>query len=199
MSFSSHIRRHVQSNTWIKPWVSPTPLEKWSLQCRSFSQYKAACLSLFRVFSAALCDCSYWFSCLAARLAKKSWFGNFIGLEKEEQIFVVIRDKPLSSVKADIVHAFLSVSIWCGLSLMPLICTKHGSHWQSCKDFTHTLILYTLLFIHYFSFLFISILLTRGTLMDHTAFTNGSLFLSSPHPHPLSPYTHVGPRTSPAS
>ncbi|KAK6300077.1 hypothetical protein J4Q44_G00301100 [Coregonus suidteri] len=27
-------------------------------------------------------------------LAKKSWFGNFISLEKEEQIFVVIRDKP---------------------------------------------------------------------------------------------------------
>lgn len=44
------------------------------------------------------------------RLAKKSWFGNFINLEKEEQIFVVIRDKPLSSIKADIVHAFLSVS-----------------------------------------------------------------------------------------
>jgi len=44
------------------------------------------------------------------RLAKKSWFGNFINLEKEEQIFVVIKDKPLSSIKADIVHAFLSVS-----------------------------------------------------------------------------------------
>ncbi|KAG1935077.1 serine/threonine-protein kinase BRSK2 [Pimephales promelas] len=44
-------------------------------------------------------------------LAKKSWFGNFINLEKEEQIFVVIRDKPLSSIKADIVHAFLSVSL----------------------------------------------------------------------------------------
>ncbi|XP_071763418.1 serine/threonine-protein kinase BRSK2-like [Centroberyx gerrardi] len=42
-------------------------------------------------------------------LAKKSWFGNFISLEKEDQIFVVIRDKPLSSVKADIVHAFLSI------------------------------------------------------------------------------------------
>ncbi|XP_056153105.1 serine/threonine-protein kinase BRSK1-like [Lampris incognitus] len=42
-------------------------------------------------------------------LAKRSWFGNFISLEKEEQIFVVIRDKPLSSVKADIVHAFLSI------------------------------------------------------------------------------------------
>nr|XP_056706691.1 serine/threonine-protein kinase BRSK2 isoform X6 [Euleptes europaea] len=44
-----------------------------------------------------------------ARLAKKSWFGNFINLEKEEQIFVVIKDKPLSSIKADIVHAFLSI------------------------------------------------------------------------------------------
>ncbi|KAJ3608428.1 hypothetical protein NHX12_025475 [Muraenolepis orangiensis] len=43
-------------------------------------------------------------------LAKRSWFGNFISLEKEEQMFVVIRDKPLSSVKADIVHAFLSNS-----------------------------------------------------------------------------------------
>uniref|UniRef100_A0A3B3Q814 Serine/threonine-protein kinase BRSK2-like n=1 Tax=Paramormyrops kingsleyae TaxID=1676925 RepID=A0A3B3Q814_9TELE len=42
-------------------------------------------------------------------LAKKSWFGNFISLEKEEQIFMVIRDKPLSSIKADIVHAFLSI------------------------------------------------------------------------------------------
>uniref|UniRef100_A0A8C6KD85 BR serine/threonine kinase 2 n=1 Tax=Nothobranchius furzeri TaxID=105023 RepID=A0A8C6KD85_NOTFU len=42
-------------------------------------------------------------------LAKKSWFGNFISLEKEEQIFIVIRDKPLSSIKADIVHAFLSI------------------------------------------------------------------------------------------
>ncbi|CAG02397.1 unnamed protein product, partial [Tetraodon nigroviridis] len=43
-------------------------------------------------------------------LAKKSWFGNFINLEKEEQIFIVIKDKPLSSIKADIVQAFLSVS-----------------------------------------------------------------------------------------
>ncbi|XP_032214178.1 serine/threonine-protein kinase BRSK2 isoform X1 [Mustela erminea] len=42
-------------------------------------------------------------------LAKKSWFGNFINLEKEEQIFVVIKDKALSSIKADIVHAFLSI------------------------------------------------------------------------------------------
>lgn len=52
-----------------------------------------------------------WVWLFAFRLAKRSWFGNFISLEKEEQIFVVIRDKPLSSIKADIVHAFLSVSL----------------------------------------------------------------------------------------
>ncbi|EPY88136.1 hypothetical protein CB1_000196004 [Camelus ferus] len=43
------------------------------------------------------------------RLAKRSWFGNFISLDKEEQIFLVLKDKPLSSIKADIVHAFLSI------------------------------------------------------------------------------------------
>lgn len=47
---------------------------------------------------------------LSLRLAKRSWFGNFISLDKEEQIFLVLKDKPLSSIKADIVHAFLSVS-----------------------------------------------------------------------------------------
>ena len=53
----------------------------------------------------------YTFFFFFFRLAKRSWFGNFITLEREEQIFVVIRDKPLSSIKADIVHAFLSVSV----------------------------------------------------------------------------------------
>lgn len=54
---------------------------------------------------------------VSLRLAKRSWFGNFISLEKEEQIFVVIRDKPLSSIKADIVHAFLSVSLSLSVNL----------------------------------------------------------------------------------
>lgn len=78
---------------------------------------------------------------LAPRLAKKSWFGNFISLEKEEQIFMVIRDKPLSSVKADIVHAFLSVSIQSGVS--HLFCKA----WLSLRWLSglHTLIMYTLL------------------------------------------------------
>uniref|UniRef100_A0A3Q1FIM2 Uncharacterized protein n=1 Tax=Acanthochromis polyacanthus TaxID=80966 RepID=A0A3Q1FIM2_9TELE len=58
------------------------------------------------VSGAALSHMTFSFIC---RLAKRSWFGNFISLEKEEQIFVLIRDKPLSSIKADIVHAFLSI------------------------------------------------------------------------------------------
>uniref|UniRef100_A0A8C3X342 BR serine/threonine kinase 2 n=1 Tax=Catagonus wagneri TaxID=51154 RepID=A0A8C3X342_9CETA len=59
-------------------------------------------------------------------LAKKSWFGNFISLEKEEQIFVVIKDKPLSSIKADIVHAFLSVSLAPARSLSRGPCPTAG-------------------------------------------------------------------------
>uniref|UniRef100_A0A4X2K4R8 BR serine/threonine kinase 1 n=1 Tax=Vombatus ursinus TaxID=29139 RepID=A0A4X2K4R8_VOMUR len=43
------------------------------------------------------------------RLAKRSWFGNFISLDKDEQIFLVLKNKALSSIKADIVHAFLSI------------------------------------------------------------------------------------------
>lgn len=67
--------------------------------------------STFVVFE-LLCCAEMGMLCLPpCRLAKKSWFGNFINLEKEEQIFVVIKDKPLSSIKADIVHAFLSVSL----------------------------------------------------------------------------------------
>lgn len=44
-------------------------------------------------------------------------------------------------------------SVFSLLSLSKLVCRKHGSHWQSCKDFTRTLILDTLHFFHYFSFL----------------------------------------------
>lgn len=71
------------------------------------------------------------------RLAKKSWFGNFINLEKEEQIFVVIQDKPLSSIKADIVQAFLSVSLIYDslLYLMVFNCTFILFHSFPIKNF----------------------------------------------------------------
>ena len=44
-------------------------------------------------------------------LTKRSWFGSLMGTEREEHHFVMIKDKNLSQIKADIVHAFLCVSI----------------------------------------------------------------------------------------
>ncbi|CAE1294750.1 BRSK [Acanthosepion pharaonis] len=41
-------------------------------------------------------------------MTKRSWFGALMGTEREEHHFVIVRDKPLSQVKADLVHAFLS-------------------------------------------------------------------------------------------
>ena len=44
-------------------------------------------------------------------LTKRSWFGSLMGTEREEHHFVMIKDKNLSQIKADIVHAFLCVSL----------------------------------------------------------------------------------------
>lgn len=124
LSFSSYIRRYVQSNTWVKSWVCLALLNEMKFAC--FHKYISSHIIILF---------------LAPRLAKKSWFGNFISLEKEEQIFMVIRDKPLSSVKADIVHAFLSVSIQYGVSHLLY------KAWLSLRrpSGLHTLIMYTLL------------------------------------------------------
>ena len=44
------------------------------------------------------------------RLTKRSWFGALMGsAEKEEHHFVMIKDRALSQIKADLVHAFLCV------------------------------------------------------------------------------------------
>lgn len=64
-------------------------------------------------------------------LAKRSWFGNFISLDKEEQIFLVLKDKPLSSIKADIVHAFLSVRVLASLSDHKAMPPCHSIHGQT--------------------------------------------------------------------
>ena len=45
------------------------------------------------------------------RMTKKSWFGALMGSDREEFHFLTGQDKTLSQIKADIVHAFLSVSI----------------------------------------------------------------------------------------
>lgn len=41
-------------------------------------------------------------------MTKRSWFGALMGTEREEHHFVIVREKALSQVKADLVHAFLS-------------------------------------------------------------------------------------------
>lgn len=43
-------------------------------------------------------------------LTKKSWFGNLIATEKDETVTMLVKGKPLSTVKAQLIHAFLSVS-----------------------------------------------------------------------------------------
>lgn len=42
-------------------------------------------------------------------LTKRSWFGNLMTTEKDETFTVLVKGKPLSTVKAHLIHAFLSV------------------------------------------------------------------------------------------
>ena len=44
-------------------------------------------------------------------LTKKSWFGSLMTTEKDETFTILVKGKALASVKADLIHAFLSVSI----------------------------------------------------------------------------------------
>jgi len=44
-------------------------------------------------------------------LTKKSWFGSLMTTEKDETFTILVKGKPLASVKADLIHAFLSVSV----------------------------------------------------------------------------------------
>lgn len=41
-------------------------------------------------------------------LTKRSWFGNLMTTERDETHVILVKDRPLSSVKADLIHAFLS-------------------------------------------------------------------------------------------
>ena len=44
-------------------------------------------------------------------LTKRSWFGTLMGSERDETYTILVKGKPLASVKADLIHAFLSVSL----------------------------------------------------------------------------------------
>lgn len=43
-------------------------------------------------------------------LTKRSWFGNLMTTEKDETFTVLVKGKPIATVKAHLIHAFLSVS-----------------------------------------------------------------------------------------
>ena len=58
-------------------------------------------------------------------MSKKSWFGALMSSEREEHHFVMVRDKPLSEIKADLVHAFLSVSTVYVLKLLVIRAVIH--------------------------------------------------------------------------
>lgn len=48
-------------------------------------------------------------------LTKRSWFGNLMTTEKDETFTVLVKGKPLATIKAHLIHAFLSVMI-CSLA-----------------------------------------------------------------------------------
>lgn len=43
-------------------------------------------------------------------LTKRSWFGSLMTSERDESHVILVKDRPLSSVKADLIHAFLSIA-----------------------------------------------------------------------------------------
>ena len=55
-------------------------------------------------------------------LTKRSWFGSLMSTEKDETYTIIVKGKPLASIKADLIHAFLSVS-----SKFLLLKTFHSS------------------------------------------------------------------------
>ena len=43
-------------------------------------------------------------------MTKRSWFSSLMSTEKEETYTIIVKGKGLSTIKADLVQAFLSVS-----------------------------------------------------------------------------------------
>ncbi len=56
-------------------------------------------------------------------LTKRSWFGSLMSTDRDETYTIIVKGKPLASIKADLVHAFLSVSL-----------CEHVKHFTSVED-----------------------------------------------------------------
>ncbi|UYV79309.1 BRSK1 [Cordylochernes scorpioides] len=61
------------------------------------------------ISEASLLHCKIWPMVCGRRLTKRSWFGNLMTSERDETHVILVKDRILSSVKADLIHAFLSV------------------------------------------------------------------------------------------
>ncbi|CAL1289899.1 unnamed protein product, partial [Larinioides sclopetarius] len=53
-------------------------------------------------------------------LTKRSWFGSLMTNERDETHVILVKDRPLSSVKADLIHAFLSIADLCHSVISPM-------------------------------------------------------------------------------
>ncbi|CAG2053150.1 unnamed protein product [Timema podura] len=85
-------------------------------------------------------------------LTKKSWFGSLMTTEKDETFTILVKGKPLATVKADLIHAFLSfifdmINLHCVVNLnragglqSPLECVREiafsAAHVQSLFVFS---------------------------------------------------------------
>lgn len=66
-------------------------------------------------------------------LTKRSWFGNLITTEKDETFTILVKGKPIATVKAHLIHAFLSVSSYLYLLGLILILTSNISFLQMAE------------------------------------------------------------------
>jgi len=58
-------------------------------------------------------------------LTKKSWFGSLMASEKDETFTILITGKPLSTVRADLIHALLAVrSMKKSIVYLPIVFKK---------------------------------------------------------------------------
>lgn len=64
-------------------------------------------------------------------LTKRSWFGNLMTTEKDETFTILVKGKPIATVKAHLIHAFLSVSIFFCLQIIRFS-KIYVSRWQNC-------------------------------------------------------------------
>lgn len=58
-------------------------------------------------------------------LTKRSWFGNLITTEKDETFTILVKGKPIATVKAHLIHAFLSVRFLLIKLLKPLLIFRY--------------------------------------------------------------------------